>query len=74
MKQLTKTCERCLKCLVISEGSVHTCTPPSEYWANVEQQRDKLLAALKVAVIRQGFTNTELIDARAIIKEIEKTK
>ncbi len=33
------------------------------------QQRDKLAASLRKAVERQGFTNDELIEARAIIQK-----
>ena len=32
---------------------------------------EQLLAALKQAVVRQGFTNDELISARALIAQVE---
>lgn len=42
--------------------------------ADLERQRDRLLEALKKAVDRQGFSNVELIEARAIIAEVKGSR
>lgn len=47
---------------------------PIETAQRLERERDRLLEALEKAVMRQGFTNDELIDARAAIAEVKGAK